>query len=199
MRRQASWPILTCLIVTGAAFAAHADPDIVSSYHPITPTLSSATVTLTGRDLTADQVVDVARHGAKVQLSAEAKQRAADAYGLLLEGAAEGVPVYAFNRGAGINRTVILEGDPQSPENKAKLLERQTTAFQRGPAQGYGPEISDEEIVRALMVVRANTLSYEAASPQLMQMLVDFLNDDVTPVVQSRGTFGESDISLMAN
>jgi len=197
---RAGTDILVALpILIGMSLSARADPDIVSSYHPIAPTMSAVMITLTGRDLTADQVVAVARHGAKVQLSAEAKQRAADAYGLLLEGAAEGVPVYAFNRGAGINRTVILEGDPQSPENKAKLLERQTTAFMRGPAQGYGPEINDEEIVRALMVVRANTLSYEAASPQLMQMLVDFLNDDVTPAVQSRGTFGESDISLMAN
>ena len=191
--------LATLLATAALSGLAHAEPDMVSSFRPSDTAMSTTTVTLTGRDLTPDQVVAVARHGAKVSLSAEAKQRAADAYGLLLEGAAEGVPIYAFNRGAGVNRAVILEGDPESPENKAKLLERQTTAFQRGPAQGYGPEISDEEVVRALLVVRANTLSYEAASPQLMQMLVDLLNDGVTPVVQSRGTFGESDISLMAN
>ncbi len=182
-----------------APLSALADPDLIGGYRSITATETGSTITLTGRDLTPDQVVAVARNGAKVKLSPEAKQRAADAYALLLEGAAEGVPIYAFNRGAGTSRAVTLEGDPQSPENKAKLLERQTAAFSRGPAGGYGPEIAEEEIVRALMVVRANTMTYEAASPQLLDRLVDFLNDDVTPVVQSRGTAGESDISVMAN
>jgi histidine ammonia-lyase len=190
------------LVLTAAVFCAanaQAQPDLIGGYRPIKPTESAVTITLTGRDLTPDQVVSIARGGAKIAYSAEAKQRAADAYGLLLEGAAEGVPIYAFNRGAGTSRAVTLEGDPNSPENKARLLERQTAAFERGPTQGYGPEIAEEEIVRALMAVRANTLTYEAASPRLLQMLADLLNADVTPVVQSRGTAGESDIAVMGN
>jgi histidine ammonia-lyase len=190
---------LFAVFLYAIAGAASADADLTIGYKPITPSQSGVTITLTGRDLTPDQVVAVARDGAKVQFSAEAKQRAADAYGLLLEGAREGVPIYAFNRGAGTSRAVTLEGDPESPENKAKLLERQTNSFNRGPAGGYGPEIAEEEMVRALMAVRANTLTYEAASPQLIQMLADMLNADVTPVTQSRGTAGESDISVMAN
>jgi histidine ammonia-lyase len=190
---------VAALLLAATPLTASADPDLIGGYRPIAATDAATTITLTGRDLTPDQVVAVARGGAKVKLADEAKQRAADAYGLLLEGAREGVPIYAFNRGAGTSRAVTLEGDPESPENKAKLLERQTNAFNRGPAGGYGPEIAEEEIVRALMVVRANTLTYEAASPQLLQMLVDLLNADVTPVVQSRGTAGESDISVMAN
>lgn len=73
-------------------------------YQPITETMADKTVTLTGRDLTIDQVIDIARNGAKVELSAEALQRSADAYGLLLQGAAEGVTIYWFNRGAGDQR-----------------------------------------------------------------------------------------------
>jgi len=192
-------PAAIAVLLAVVPLPVFAEPDMIGGYRAITPTEAGTTITLTGRDLTPDQVVAVARFGAKVRLSEDAKQRAAAAYALLLEGAREGVPIYAFNRGAGTSRAVTLEGDPESPENKAKLLDRQTAAFNRGPAGGYGPEIADEEIVRALMVVRANTLTYEAASPQLLQMLVDLLNDDVTPVVQSRGTAGESDISVMAN
>jgi histidine ammonia-lyase len=45
--------------------------------------MADRTITLTGLDVTIDQVVQVARYGAKVQFSPEAKQREADAYGLL--------------------------------------------------------------------------------------------------------------------
>jgi len=69
------------------------------AYVAINPTAADHTVTLTGRDLTIEQIVEVARYGAKVQLSPEAQQREADNYGLLLEATTEGVPVYWFNRG----------------------------------------------------------------------------------------------------
>ena len=196
LRLSAGAALGACIMGATAVAAA---PDMTTSYRPIAPTMSGQTITLTGKDLTADQVVQIARYGAKVQYSADAKQRAADAYGLLLQSALENVPVYAFNRGAGTSRAVTLEGDPLSPENKQKLLDRETQAFRRGPAAAYGPEVSDEEIVRALLAVRANAITYEAASPQLLQMLVDLLNNRITPVLQSRGSAGESDIQVMGN
>jgi histidine ammonia-lyase len=190
-----SW--LTLVAVGGLHPAsAAAAPD----YHPITPTLPGKTIVLTGRDLTIDQVVQVARYGAKVALSPEARQRSADAHGLLLEAAAEGISVYWFNRAAGSGREkFIFTGDPLSPENKALIEERQLTIFKRGALAGLGPEISDEEIVRAMMVLRANTMSFEAASPQLTQRLLDLINDRITPVVQSRSTVGEGDLGPFTN
>jgi histidine ammonia-lyase len=170
------------------------------AYHPIDPKLADQTVVLSGHDLTIEQVVQVARYGAKVALSPEARQRSADAYGLLLEAAAENVPVYWFNRGSGAGRqTVIFSGDALTPENKAKLEKRQLGIFRRGARAGMGPEVSDEEIVRAMLVVRANTMTYEAASPPLMQQLLSLLNNRVTPVVQSRGTVGEGDLGPLTN
>jgi histidine ammonia-lyase len=170
------------------------------SYHAITPTQLDQTVTLTGHDLTIDQVIAVARHGAKVRLSPEAKQREEDNYGLLLEAQAEGVPMYRFNRGAGAGREIVtLQGDPMSAKNHAIIAERELAQFQGGPAWGLGPEVGDEDIVRAMMVVRANGLTYTMASPQLMQMLLDLLNNQITPVVQSRGTLGEGDLAQIGN
>ena len=51
-----------------------------SAYNPIIPTKAGETVTLNGRNLTIEQVVDVARHGAKVRLTNGARQRSEDAY-----------------------------------------------------------------------------------------------------------------------
>ncbi len=176
-----------------------ADPQQFS-YHAIVPTLSDQTITLTGHDLTIDQVIAIARHGAKVRLSPEAKQREEDNYGLLLEAQAEGVPMYRFNRAAGAGREIVtLEGDPMSAKNHAIIAERELAQFQGGPAWGLGPEVGDEEIVRAMMAVRANGLTYTMASPQLMQMLLDLLNNQITPVVQSRGTLGEGDLAQIGN
>ena len=169
-------------------------------YVPITPTMSDRTVTLNGHDLTIDQIVMVARHGAKVELSAEARQHQADSYGLLLEAAAEGIPVYWFNRGAGDQReTVMFEGDPLSPKNHALIEKTQAQRFASGALWGTGPEIDHEEIVRAMMVVRANAMVHNAPSPQLSQILLDLLNKRITPVVQSRGTLGEGDLQQLGN
>jgi histidine ammonia-lyase len=171
-----------------------------ADYQPITPATPAKMITLTGRDLTIDQVVEVARLGAKVELSADAKQRQADNHGLLLEAAAEGIPVYWFNRGAGDQReTVMFSGDPMSTENRAYLEKTQLREFQRGASAGFGPEVRQEEIVRAMMVVRANAMTYNAPSAQLSQMLIDLLNRRITPVVQSRGTLGEGDLAQLSN
>ncbi len=94
--------IIAC--ATMQAYPAQAQTDL--GYHPIDPTEAGKTITLTGHDLTIEQVIEVARGGAQVQLSAEAKQRESDNYGLLLEAPAEGVSVYWFTRGAGAGREV---------------------------------------------------------------------------------------------
>jgi len=136
-----------------------------------------------------------------VQLSADAKQREVDNYGLLLEAPAEGVSVYWFTRGAGSMREVRqFEGDPLSPENRELLEKKMLANFRRGAANPLeGPEINDEALVRAVMVVRANAMTFNAPSPQLSQMLIDLLNRRVTPVMQSRGTVGEGDLSVLNN
>jgi histidine ammonia-lyase len=183
------------------ASAGHAAPATTAPpYTQITPTMADRTVTLTGHDLTIEQIVAVARYGAKVQLSPEARQREQDNYGLLLEAAAEGVSVYWFNRGVGDQREVVMfEGDATSAVNKPKLERAQLENFRRGALWGYGPEVSAEEIVRAMMVVRANAMTFNAPSPALAQMLLDLLNQRITPVVQSRGTLGEGDLAQLAN
>jgi histidine ammonia-lyase len=186
------------LMTTVAVAVAHAAPP--GAYRAITPSQVGQTVVLTGHDLTLEQVIQVARHGARVELSPEARQRSADAYGLLLEAAAEGVPVYWFNRGSGAGRqTVIFSGDPLAPLNRAALEQRQLEIFRRGARAGMGPEISEEEVVRAMLLVRANTMTFEAASPQLTQRLLELLNERITPVVQSRGTVGEGDLGPFTN
>ena len=91
-----------------ACMALGAPPAVAAAgYTPIVPAMADRTVTLTGRELTIDQIVMIARHGAKVALADEARRREADNYGLLLEACAEGIPVYWFNRGSGDQRETV--------------------------------------------------------------------------------------------
>lgn len=186
------------------------------TYHTITANDNNQIVKLNGKNLTVDKLIKIARHGAKVKLQKEARQRSLNAYYLLLEGARENIPIYYFNRGTGAGRqkqlfsgdplrTNVSSDSPTCPENNKKcsnrdyLLQSQLKRFKNGMRNGVGPEVRDEAIVRAMMAVRVNTMSYEAATPQLTQMLVDLLNKQVTPVVQSRGSPGEGDLLPMQN
>jgi histidine ammonia-lyase len=175
------------LILCGRAVAA---PD----YHPIQMKMAGQTVTLTGDNLSVDQVIAVARYGAKVQLSAAARQRNLDTFNLMNEGAAEGVPIYLFNRYAGAGREVPrFEGNPMSAENRPKLEAEALETFRSGGEdRAYGPEFTDEDVVRAMMVIQANQMTYLPASPGLLQGLIDLLNHDVTPVMRSRSGTGEA-------
>ncbi len=170
------------------------------AYHSISYDAKGETIALSGHDLSIEQLIRIARHGAKISLTPEARKRSADAYGLLLQGSAEGVSIYWFNRGAGAQReTSIFKGDPTTPENSALIKERQMGSFSRGESGSYGPEVDREDIVRAMMAIRANAMSYEAASPALTQMLVDLVNAGITPVVGSAGTLGEGDLAQLAD
>ena len=177
-----------------------------SAYNRISHADANQTVVLDGHNLTVNRLVAIARYGAKVELTNAARQRSLNAYYLLLEGSREVIPIYFFNRDTGAGRQIpLFFGDPLSttrvpagkpgyPNSRAFIANQQLAIFKSGAQAGFAPEVNAEEIVRAMMAERVNTMSYEAATPQVTQMLVDLLNRDVTPVVQSRGSPGEGDL-----
>jgi histidine ammonia-lyase len=185
---------LMCLLLlpTGAVAAGQAAPlsgPAPVPYTPITPTTADRTITLTGHDLTIEQVIAVARDGARVQYSPEAIQRAQNDYDLRLEAGAENIQVYGLNRGGGAMREVQIRRDEAARLDTARA----------GAKEGVLPEINEEELVRAFLVIRANSVPFEASQPEFMQLLVGMLNKRVTPVMYSRGTLGEGDLFLTSN
>jgi histidine ammonia-lyase len=159
------------------------------AFNPIDLTEPGTIVTLTGHDLTIEEVIAVARRGAKVRYSPEAIQHAADGAALKAEAGAENMPVYGLNRGYGAQREVELK----------KSTENSLAEARNGAREGVLPEIADEDLIRAFLVIRANSVPFEVATPEFMQMLVDLLNKRVTPVMYSRGTLGEGDLFLTSN
>ncbi len=168
---------------------------VARAYTPIQPAAAADPVTLTGHDLTVDQLVSVARDGAAVGVSPEAKRHEDDAHGLLLEAAFEGLAIPGFNRQGD---TVLFDGDPTVPDVADALKQRALAAFEAGIKPQAAPEIADEELVRAVMVVRANTLIYAPVTTPVLQMLVDFLNDRITPLAAPPGAGAPGPLAQIA-
>jgi histidine ammonia-lyase len=156
-------------------------------YSPITPSMSGQTVVLTGHDLTLEQLVAVARYGAHVKYSDDALKRAQDMRDLRAEAGAENIPVYGLNRGAGALREV------------KKAPEQSDTPVLPMLGAGGQPEIPDEDLVRAVMLIGANTAPLGASDPQVMQLIIDLLNNRITPVAFTRGTLGQADFPAVSN
>jgi histidine ammonia-lyase len=161
---------------------------IAADYHAITPDAEDKVITLTGHDLTIEQLVEIARHGAHVRYSPDAIRAAAEARDLREEAGAEEIPVYGLNRGSGALREV--------KHSAAKPADTQVLPILGG---GALPEIADEDLVRTVLLVTANTAPLGAADPDTMQMLVEMLNHRITPVAYSRGTLGEADFPAVSN
>lgn len=155
---------------------------------------------LDGESLTINQVVDVARHGQKVEISKEAKKRVSDSHELLIKGAKFNLPIYGLNRGVGLNKDrKIFQGEAIDPEIKA-ISEQFNRNMIFSHSTGVGSDMP-EEVIRAAMLVRLNTLLRGVAGiqPQGVDLLVDFLNEQIHPVMPSRGSVGEADIAILSH
>ena len=178
--------------VAGALLAA-AQPALAeprtTAYQPIIvdPAAERRTIILSGHDLTIDDVIAVARHGAKVRFApglAELSQARVD---LTEQGNEEGMAIYGRNRGGGALRE--KPNAPQPGMNSAGSDAR----------HGGLPEIQEEELVRAFLVIQANHFAYGMISGPYMQAMIDLINARVTPAMYSRGTLTEGDLFVFNN
>lgn len=198
--------VLLCLLVVAVtAVGIPATAGAQDGFIPINPTKANKTIKLTGESMTIEDLVDIARYGAKVKIAKQHSDYMNRAYNLIIEASRQGVPVYRFNRGAGPSREIVVfEGDPYEPGNLALLQSRRLSAALSGRWRAdrvpYRPYQESEEIVRAMMAVRANNIKYVANGPATAQKIADLLNHRITPLVQTLDTFaGEGMLSQMGN
>jgi histidine ammonia-lyase len=141
-------------------------------------------IELDGHHLTLYEVARVARRGEHVKLSDRGLEQIIESRQRLEEIMATGEPVYGINTGFGIF------ADQRIPSEESAALSRNLILSH---AVGTGLAL-DKEIVRAAMLVRANTLTkgFSGVRVEIVQTLLDMLNRDVTPVVPSQGSLGSS-------
>src|SRR5262249_13376043 len=138
-----------------------------------------------GNTLTIPDILAVARGWEPVALAAEAVERmqASRAYveSLVRPNAP---PVYGINTGFG-----IFANQHVSPEDTETLSRNLILSHSVGTGDPF-----PEEVVRAAMLIRANTLAigHSGIRPAIIETLVAMLNAGVTPVVPQQGSLGSS-------
>ncbi|HET9780870.1 MAG TPA: aromatic amino acid ammonia-lyase [Candidatus Dormibacteraeota bacterium] len=141
-------------------------------------------VRIDGRTLTLEAVEAVARHGATVELTNEARERAQATYELNQQIISAGTTVYGVTTGVGdsVGRQVAVSGASELQESLIRLN-----------GCGSGPDLPEDQS-RAVVLARANCLARgnSAVRPVIPEMMLEMLNLGFTPVIPEQGSIGAS-------
>lgn len=159
---------------------------------PLFDTDLPTTVQLGSSGVTVGDVIAVARHDARVELTDEAREHVARVRRNIDELAASDVPAYGISTGFGAlaNKHIPLE--------KRTRLQK---SLVRSHAAGTGPTV-EREVVRALMFLRAKTLAsgHTGIRVETLETMLAVLNAGITPVVHEFGSLGCSgDLAPLAH
>jgi len=148
-------------------------------------------VTITGKDLTIEDVYNVAFGLEKVELHSEALSRIKKCRAFIEKKISEKEIMYGVNTGIGELSEVVLP-DEQIEDFQKYLIYNHSA--------GIG-EPAPIEHVRAAMLSRINVHAngHSGCRPEITQTYIDMLNKGVTPVVCSKGSVGAcGDLSPMS-
>ncbi|CAB4630954.1 unannotated protein [freshwater metagenome] len=149
-------------------------------------------ITLNSSGLTMEQVVEVARNGAKVEIASEAIQKMATTRAHIESLAKAETPVYGISTGFG-----ALANRHIAPVDRVQLQK----SLIRSHAAGMGDPV-EKEVVRALMLLRIKTLvsGRTGVRPELATTYAQLLNANITPIVHEYGSLGCSgDLAPLAH
>ena len=150
------------------------------------------TVEVDGENLTIDDVVQVARHYVQTRLSETALPQVTTSREVVEKAVREKRVIYGVNTGFGDLAQVSIASDD--------IAQLQVNLI-RSHSVGVGPSFS-EEIVRGMMLLRANTLAKGCSGVriEIIETLLNMLNERVTPVVPQQGSVGASgDLAPLAH
>ena len=149
-------------------------------------------VTVEPTGVTSADVLAVARHDARVELSPATVEAMVTSRAIVDGIEASGRPVYGVSTGFGALANTFI-----APSRRAELQH----ALIRSHAAGVGAPMP-REVVRAMMLLRVRSLAlgHSGVRPVLAQGLVELLNADITPWVPEHGSLGASgDLAPLAH
>lgn len=144
-----------------------------------------------GEELQLADVVAVAE-GAPVAFSAPARTRVAAARAVIERAVGSGATIYGVTTGFGALADVRID-----PSEAAELQH----GIVRSHATAVGRPLGREE-ARAMLLLRAHVLAlgHSGVRPELIDLMVEMLNQDVIPAVPEQGSLGASgDLAPLAN
>lgn len=143
--------------------------------------------------LTIDKVSQLLQPGVKLELSDDARSRIIRCREYLdNKMKSQKEPIYGITTGFGSLCNISIGADQLKQLQKNLVMSHSCGVGERVP----------REIVRLMLLLKAQSLSYGNSGVQLItvQRLLDFFNNDVTPVVYKQGSLGASgDLAPLAN
>lgn len=141
-------------------------------------------VIIDGNSLTLQDVINVARNNFTVKLSEEAIERVKKSRELVDRFVDNEKVVYGITTGFGKFSDVVI-----SKEESEQLQTNLITSH----SCGVGNPL-DEEIVRAVMLLRANALAKGFSGIRLstLEKLIEMINKNVHPIIPEKGSLGAS-------
>lgn len=149
-------------------------------------------IVLNGGNLDLEVLLAVARGDALATLAPEAERAIQAGAETIRRIVADGRRVYGVNTGFGALSTVTIPPE-RLPQLQTNLL--------RSHAAGFGPRLR-AEVVRAMMLLRANTLArgHSGVRPIVVRRFLDFLDRRIHPIVPAQGSVGASgDLAPLAH
>jgi len=138
------------------------------------------TVTITGTDLTIEEIVRVARQGEKVALGAGVIERMRRCRAIVENARTAKQPVYGLNTGLGVlKRTHLSESDDGDGFNRRTL---HSNRLAQGPAAS--PDIGRAQVLRQ---INHFALGTPGVRPELAARLVEYLNQGGQPRLKLLG------------
>lgn len=154
--------------------------------------MSRARILIDGDTLKLEEILQVARNEATVELAPEAATRVRASRALVDRVAAGDTPSYGINTGFGTLAEVRIDKKDLRDLQRNLILSH---------ACGVGTPLPLPE-ARALLLLRCNVLAkgFSGIRPETLGLALDMLNRDVVPVVPERGSVGASgDLAPLAH
>lgn len=149
------------------------------------------TIYLNGKDLTIEQVKQVACDNFRVEIEKESRDYLIIGRNKIFSMVDSDVPVYGFNTGVGWNKDKKVMKD---------FFNKYNTNLIYSHSLGLEPNCSREE-GRAILLNRLNTflVGCTGVAVEIVDMYATLLNLDIIPVIPSRGSVGEGDITNLSH
>lgn len=148
---------------------------------------------ITTGHLTPRQAYEIARGGYKLELSQDSRNRIQACRTYLDRKAAESeTPIYGVTTGFGSLCNISVDKSQLSQLQKNLVMSHACGTGERVPSG----------IVRLMMLLKVQSLSYGHSGVQVrtVERLIDFFNENITPVVYQQGSLGASgDLAPLAH
>ena len=149
------------------------------------------TVVLTGFDLAIDDVVRVARDGARVELADDARERIRRARDVVESALVRGDTLYGLSTGVGVHK--LAAPDPESLDdfNRRLLLSHLV-----GQGHAYPAEVARAAMARLVNGFARGTTGVRV---ELVERIVSALNEGAAPEIRMLGSVGQADLPANAD